>query len=104
MQRLKNTHIYQLDHINQLVVDSDNYSMFQSYRSLIAIYDKENRRLCLGRDYDYSSTTMRHLYQFILWYTSACDIKDALNNTSNKRKTLARLIKEGVIDYDSSMR
>ena len=38
---------------------------FQSYDNTIAIYDRNTQTLKLGEAWDYSKTTLRHLYLFI---------------------------------------
>lgn len=54
-------------HLNQFTIENWNYVYFQSYQSLIASYDWENH-LILWIDWDYSKTTLKHLYQFISEY------------------------------------
>ena len=51
-------------HLNQFIIENGDYVYFQSYDSLIASYDWNNH-LILGIDWDYSITTLKHLYLFI---------------------------------------
>jgi hypothetical protein len=65
---------------NQFCIHDTEHSAvyFQSYRSLIAEYDGE--RLTLGRDFDYSVTTVKYLHMWILEncpYTLAAAIDNA---------------------------
>lgn len=50
-------------HLNQFIIEKGDEIYFQSYDSLIAKYDWNT--LILGCDYDYSITTLKHLYLFI---------------------------------------
>lgn len=104
MQALKNVHIYQLDHVNQFIIDSDDFRLFQSYKSLVAIYDKKQHLLLLGRDWDYSNTTLKHLYLFINDYCCLPEIDDILYNASNKKAAMYKAIKNGLVLYDPEMR
>ena len=104
MQALKTVHISQLDHVNQFIIDSDDFRLFQSYNSLIAIYDKNNHVLLLGCDWDYSNTTLKHLYLFINDYCYLPEIDDILYKASNKKAAIYKAIKNGLILYDPEMR
>jgi hypothetical protein len=54
-------------HLNQFILIDWNTTYFQSYNSMVAKYEiiDWNRVLTLGRDRDYSNTTLKHLYLFI---------------------------------------
>ena len=104
MQALKTVHIYQLDHVNQFIIDSDDYRLFQSYNSLIAIYDKKNRVLLLGKDWNYSNTTLKHLYLFIKDYCYLNELDNMLYNASNKKQAIYKAIKNGLVFYDPLMK
>lgn len=99
---LKTFKICQLQHINQYVITSDDYFIFQSYDSLIAIYDRTNKVLTVGIDWDYSNTTLKHLYIFIDEYCYVSGLN--LYACNNKKKLLKRFIKENKIKYDAEMR
>lgn len=90
--------------INQFVVESSRYSFFQSYKSLIAVYDKTARRINLGCKWDYNQTTLKYLRK---WLES-----DALNVWAYIRdeyagrtfsETIRKAIDAGVIGYDCDM-
>ena len=68
------------------IVDTDNSTMFQSYDSLIAMVRDSDSKVYLDEYYwDYSRTTLRHLYNFLSQW--GYDL--------NKKKVL-ELIKDGV--------
>lgn len=46
--------------MNQFVIRDDGLLMFQSYNSLIAVVDRQNRTVFVGSDWDYSVTTGKH--------------------------------------------
>ncbi len=68
------------------IVDTDNSTMFQSYDSMIAMVRDSDSRVYLDEYYwDYSVTTMKHLYNFLRQW--GYDL--------NKKKVL-QLIEDGV--------
>lgn len=99
---LKKLKVNQLENKNQFLITGSGFKAFQSYNSLIAVYDYET--LTLFSDWDYSNTTRKHLYIFIKDYcyfrSDSVDIGYLLENATNKRKLILKLIKEGVIKYD----
>ena len=54
-------------HMNQYNIEVNNVVYFQSYESTIAKVHYENgaKVLTLGRDWNYSNTTLRHLYAWL---------------------------------------
>jgi len=48
---------------NQFIIEDGNKEIFQSYNSIIAI--KENGKITLGKDWDYSTTTGKYRNQFL---------------------------------------
>lgn len=50
---------------NQFVIQVGNMLYFQSYESVVCVVDTVNRLICFGRDWDYSVTTKKYLYQFL---------------------------------------
>lgn len=92
---------------NQFLIKGQHGITFQSYKSTIANIDK-NGDLTLFTDWDYSHTTLKHLYLFIrdyfckLNYTTR-DLLIELEYSKNKRAFIQKLIdnkkislKEGV--------
>jgi hypothetical protein len=79
---MKTTNLYNvLGHANQFAFDSWEKSIFQSYNSVCAIIDRKNETLTLGKDWDYSKTTRKHLYAFFsdMWLHSLKCIDDVRN-------------------------
>lgn len=100
-----------LTHENKYIeIKHDGILYLASYDSIVAAYDSENETLTLGKAWDYSATTMKHIYKFI---TDNCDgIKDndgivhitwLLQESKNKKQLLNDLINNGVIKYDRFM-
>lgn len=74
IEKAKKTKVYQLANKNQFVIEyqlNDTLvSCFQSYTSLIAIYDRYTEKLYINADmWDYSKTTLKHLKMFINEWT-----------------------------------
>lgn len=55
--------------------------------------------ITLGRDWDYSTTTSKHVYLFLEEYGHI-----NFDGITNKRLYVNKLIKDGVINYDANMR
>lgn len=77
---------------NQFIISELGSISFQSYNSLVCKI--ENGRVTLGRDYDYSRTTMKHLLTFLR------DAGHRVNSIADVRKR----IKDGEWLYDETMR
>lgn len=70
MQVLK---IEQFEHKNQFIITTPNAYFLQSYNSTVARVTRgEQSGLALGSDWDYSNTTLRHVYEFIKRFSSIC--------------------------------
>lgn len=90
--------IYNLENKNQFVILGNNGEIeFQSYNSLIARIEK-NGTLELSSRWDYSRTTLKHLYIFLEKYLYNLDdfiqkdIKNILLNSKNKKRDIQKLI------------
>lgn len=85
---------------NQFIIKNEKTSeiVFQSYDSTIAKI--KNGVLTLGKYWDYSNTTRKHLYLFIYDYAYKYSY---LLNAANKRKSIERAIKEKKIKYNKDM-
>ena len=90
-----------MENKNQFVITGEGKTIFQSYNSTIAIY--ENGILTLGSDWDYSTTTSKHLYLFISDYVNNPEIEE-VNNKTNKRQYINKLIEKGTINYNEGLR
>ena len=93
---------------NQFVIYGDNNEItFQSYDSTIAIIEQGN--LTLGCDWDYSNTTLRHLYAFLeeYYYDLNAELKSFLYDLriSNKKgDKIRKAISNGLITYNENLR
>lgn len=54
---------------NQFVIKAGEKVFFQSYDSVIALWDKKRRKLFITHLWDYSVTTRKHFYIFLNDYT-----------------------------------
>ena len=100
--------VEQLESKNQFVMEDDKKLIFQSYDSIIAIYDKENDVMTLGKDWDYSTTTSKYLYKFIdiyfyYSYGQYEQLAHDLCNANNKRSIIRKAIENGIIEYDEEV-
>lgn len=72
--------------MNQFVIHDGDALIFQSYDSIIAVVDFENKEIILGADWDYSATTGKHRNIFFADYANIPDlaskkgIENALKN------------------------
>ena len=57
---------------NQFIIEVNNGVIFQSYNSVIAFYNKNNGKVYVTEDWDYSNTTRKHFYIFLRDYCKAC--------------------------------
>ena len=92
--------VKQLQNKNQFVLRVNEYIYFQSYNSLIASYNTKSKELILFSDWDYSKTTLKHLYLFFEEYV----YNEYLNNLytiPNKRNYIQKLINENKIKYST---
>ena len=62
--KITNVGVEQLEHANQFIIRHNDGTTFQSYNSIIATIDKCGI-LYLTDAWDYSRTTLKHLYIFI---------------------------------------
>lgn len=93
---------------NQYLIKNGKEIIFQSYNSEIAKIDKEGN-LTLGQDWDYSKTTLKHLYLFLEDYFSYFkkEIQEKIYNFWNlktKKQFIQNLIDKKVINYDENMK
>ena len=107
MERI--TKVRQLENKNQFIMEDDEKTIFQSYNSVIAIFNKKTRDLTLGCDWDYSRTTLKHLYIFlrdVIYYNMTPEqrqnIMDALQS-ANTKKAIQKLIDNKKINYESGL-
>ena len=88
---------------NQFVIYGDDEIIFQSYDSVIAIINTRENTLKLGRNWDYSKTTLNHLYLFLNEFIfNNIEIYEALRK-NNKKQAIQKLIDNGYIEYDENL-
>ncbi len=93
---------------NQFIIEGLEGITFQSYNSEIANIDKKGN-LILGIDWDYSNTTLKHLYLFLndyfynLNYNTRELLRD-LTKKSNRKAYIQKLIDKKLINYNENMR
>lgn len=92
--------VSQLENKNQFTIETNEGVFFQSYSSLCAKVSSDG--LTLGRDWDYSHTTLKHLYIFLDNYCYS--VYTMIEGSKNKRATLQKMIDDGIINYDEEMR
>ena len=87
---------------NQFHLYGEGKDILQSYNSKVVEIEWEttpgNYLIKLGRDWDYSTTTSKHVYAFLEEYANM-----SFANITNKRKYIQKLIDNGVIKYDENM-
>lgn len=74
---------------NQFVIETKDATYFQSYNSIIAKIDKGGK-LTVSSKWDYSKTTMKHLYIFLADY----GYRDFVG-----AKNMRKAIEEGKVKY-----
>ena len=87
---------------NQYTIKTLEKICFQSYDSLIAVYNTETEKLTLGCNYDYSVTTSKYLHE---WLKTYCwKLYKTLPKGKSLKDTLKKAIDSGIIEYDSMIR
>lgn len=81
---------------NQFRIYGENKNILQSYNSTVVVI--EDDLIILGRDWDYSTTTSKYVYEFLDEYTNI-----NFYGVSNKRKYVNDLIKNGKIIYEEDL-
>ena len=92
-----------LENKNQFVITTENAIFFQSYKSVVARYEIKTNTLYVGKDWDYSNTTRKHFYIFVIEYLQINTIENELYFAKSKRAAIKKLIKEKVIKYDKNL-
>lgn len=109
MEKLNIMKVRQLENKNQYILEDGEKTIFQSYKSIIAVYDNNNKTLTFGCDWDYSKTTLKHLYIYLrdeIYYNMTIDQREEIIkalNSSNTRKALQKLIDKNIIQYESEL-
>lgn len=100
MERVR---VEQLENKNQFIIYGENGVYFQSYNSLIARIDA-NGCLTLWSDWNYSKTTLKHLYLFFNKFHGACNsatraIIEKLENSTKKSDIIYKAIENKKINF-----
>ena len=91
---------------NQFHLYGEGKHILQSYDSTVVVIEEEKDRgtlrVTLGRDWDYSNTTRKHVYLFLEEYLpyNICDFTKA---KGNKRDYIQYLIDTNMIGYDKDL-
>ena len=83
--------VQNFEHKNQFIITDRDNIFFQSYKSLIAKIDRD-KKVTLYHDWDYSHTTLRHLYRFLREHSS-------IDTKYLYKQGIEKLIKNKVIKY-----
>lgn len=81
---------------NQFHLYGEGKHILQSYDSKVVEISKD--KIVLGRDWDYSITTSKYVYEFLDSYSNI-----RIYGITNKRKYIRKLIDDGIIKYDEKM-
>lgn len=105
---MKSYKVEQFYNKNQFVIFGKSETIFQSYASTIAII--KDYKLTLGRDWDYSNTTLKHLYLFLndYIYCFNSELREKLQEVlsyrnKNKRASIQKLIDQKIIKYNKNL-
>ena len=90
--------VKQLENKNQFIMENNEKIIFQSYNSIIAVYNKKTLSFKLGKDWNYSRTTLKHLYIFIDRYVPVMQ-SASFYNSKNKKEFIQKLIDKKIISY-----
>ena len=83
---------------NQFLIEMRNGDLYlQSYESIVAYWDDTHEWLILGTDWNYSRTTLKHLYLFIETLKHKLNEKtyNEIMTSNNKKQTIHKLLKTG---------
>ena len=71
---------------NQIIIEVNKGVIFQSYDSVIAFYNKNDGKVYVTKDWDYSSTTRKHFLSFFVTIVmlAVIFVKRILNMSSSK--------------------
>lgn len=81
--------------VNQFIINHNGEVWFQSYRSVVAHIDS-NGVLTLSANWDFSHTTIRHLYNFLRQNHYNGD------NVELSKRNVEKLINDGIVKYNDN--
>lgn len=103
LEKMKNLELKNvLGHVNQFDLDEWNKNSFISYESLCCVLDWDLYKITFWRDWDYSKTTLKHLYAFLNEYNIQ------LNSKKDVQKTIENWVYHWThatrtVEYDEQM-
>lgn len=83
--------------VNQFVITDGDKVFFQSYDSMVAMWDKKARKLYVTRYWDYSATTRKHFYIFLNDYTAVRGTRE--NILQELRDGTIEMVSEECLSY-----
>lgn len=97
VEQFINKNQFHLYNCNGEKYDTD---ILQSYNSQVVLIKEKawGKEITLGIDWDYSTTTSKHVYAFLEEYGNI-----SFYGITNKKAYINKLIKEGKINYDETM-
>ena len=98
---MKYLKVEQLENKNQFVIFTGEETYFQSYSSVVAMV--KNGVLTLGKDWDYSHTTLKPLYLFLDNIVYVKEWANEIKYSNNKRQTIQKLINEKKIKFNKNL-
>lgn len=95
---------------NQFIITGESEITFQSYDSTIATINKNTGVLTLGGNWDYSHTTLKHLYLFLQDYKNDIEgfiysqiFHKGFDQSKNKKAFLQNLIDKKIIKLNYNL-
>lgn len=93
--------VFQFYNKNQFLLKGSEKVIFQSYQSTVALWEPYKQTLTLGVDWDYSHTTLKHLYMFINEYVTIKELNCyEFRTCKNKKAYIKKLIDKDIIKFD----
>ena len=82
------------------VINRHGILYLQDYESIVVKYDIYNKILTFGKDWNYSITTLKTIYNFISEFIEVPEIRE-VNNKTKKKEYLEKLINNKIILVDN---
>lgn len=100
--------VEQFKNKNQFHLYEEGKHILQSYNSTVVVIEEDKEDHCtiwvtLGRDWDYSNTTRKHVYLFLEEYLPYGFNVRGLINAKNKRDFVQKMIDNHEIGYDKNL-
>ena len=95
--------IKQFHNKNQIIKKEGKSIILQSYTSDVLKYDMFNDMLKFGKDWNYSNTTLKHIYLFIDEFVDDSEIR-AVKFEKYRSKYLQQLVNKKVILIDNELK